>query len=169
MMFNAVARLATEQLGIPIVELLAPGAAGEWATFGVYPAADLLRLVYAIAEANLSGGAPGETWRRLGEGCGEAFLDSALGRSLVGLFRRIGVEAFLPQVPPAYGLFARYGSRSVEVLGPGAWQVRFRGEVLPAELHLGVFDAGLQAVDLRGSLEIRPRSLLDFDLCATRG
>jgi uncharacterized protein (TIGR02265 family) len=141
-----------------------------WGTLRTYPASEFLRLLYTVAEANVPHGIePDETWRALGAGCANSVLASTLGRSMLALFGQIGPAAFLPQVPPAYRLFAGYGTRSIELLGPGEGVVRFRAELVPAAFHVGVFEAGLRAVQLAAEVEITPRSNLDFDLHARWG
>jgi uncharacterized protein (TIGR02265 family) len=165
-MFNAVMQPVARRYGAAdlraLHERLAPA---DWSALRMYPVADFLKLLFEVVEVGVRRGeARADALRWAGAGCSEVFLASPVGKALLALFARLGTMAFFRQVGPAYRLMATYGTREFELLGPNEGVVHFRNELCPPLFHEGVFLAGLQAVKLRGSIEARMLSAVDFDL-----
>jgi uncharacterized protein (TIGR02265 family) len=137
---------------------------GKWLAFKDYPVREWIRVLHdaaALAEPNVP---RREGIRRLGATGYPTFAESMVGRVLLNFASR-DFGAVLRLAPRIYALTGNSGTLSIEPLGDRKVIVQLRGywDWIDA-WHLGVFEGGMKALGVVGTVRVRIRSMCDGDL-----
>lgn len=166
LVFNALFAVLREAGGEAAARAADPTGKGSRVDFFTYPAADFLRLSWDAAERlGPSAGGADQVFFRVGHKAGSAVLESMLGKTILAVSGAGGVRQLLASVPSAYRGTVSYGERRVQVQDEGRARAVFRGELLAAPFHCGVFTAVLERAGARNvRAEVREAGALEAEL-----
>jgi uncharacterized protein (TIGR02265 family) len=129
-----------------------------------YPLSEWLTLLDECAPLAYPNQPPKEALRRLGHGAYGTFADSMVGKVIVNL-GIIDFESALKLAPRMYALSGTSGSVAVVMVGPGSAIVSLTDCYdYPDAWHVGVFEGGMAAFRVHGTVRIRNVTLSSAEL-----
>jgi len=141
--------------------LLQPGQPGgrRYVAFNLYPYADFIRLLVAVAPVIYPAVPTGEGLRRLGHGGYDALLSNHIGRVIFGVLGR-DFERVLLAGPRGYDVSINFGALRVESVGRCHVRYHFeRRPILLSSYQVGIVEGGMRACGVSGEVQVHLESV----------
>jgi uncharacterized protein (TIGR02265 family) len=124
--FNDVIRRARIAISEDALAAASGVKARRYVAFFDYPYVDWMRIAVAAAQALSPDATPALGLRELGRHAYDAFLDTQIGRVLLGVFD-LDAGAVLRRGPKAYALVLNFGEITAQFVSDKVARYRFRG------------------------------------------
>ena len=136
----------------------------KWVDLFTYPAAEYLRLAWAVAEQLESRtGSVESAFFKIGYSSAQSFLSSVVGKTLISLVAN-EPRKMLSNLPTSYRLATTFGERTYVRKTDTSGTLVFKREFLPVAFHSGCITAALEVAGAKNlKLSSRAVSLLDSE------